>query len=178
MTRYRRLLVPGGTYFFTLVAAERRPIFADAGAVDRLREALREVMARRPFVLDAMVVLPDHLHAIWRLPPGDASYAERWRLIKYRFSLGQPGGTARDSLARRQELGIWQRRYWEHLIRNADDYARHCDYVHYNPVHHALVSAPADWPYSSFRAFVARGVYPPDWGACGPPAGIARVAGE
>jgi len=116
---------------------------------------------RHPFTLDAIVILPDHLHAIWTLPPGDADYATRWRLIKAEFSRG--GATTERSRRRKGERGIWQRRYWEHTLRDEGDYERHCDYIHFNPVKHRHVSAVRYWPYSLFQRFVESGVYPVEW---------------
>jgi putative transposase len=153
--RYRRAFTPGGTFFFTLVTEGRRPVFASAAAVEVLRGAFRSVRQARPFV-DAMIVMPDHLHCIWTLPPEDADFSTRWRLIKTWFTKHlQPDQRAR---------GIWQPRYWEHQIRDENDFARHVDYIHYNPVKHGLVASAMEWPYSSFRRHVEAGIYPPDWG--------------
>lgn len=167
MTNYRRSWTPGSTYFFTVNLAERR-LDLLVRHHDLLRAAFRHVMARHPFAIDAIVVLPEHLHAIWTLPPGDADYATRWRLIKTYFSRGLPK-TERRSRSRlsKKERGIWQRRYWEHEIRNEEDLRRHIDYIHYNPVKHRHVAMAADWPHSSFHRFVARGDLPADW-ACEP----------
>jgi putative transposase len=151
--RYRRAFVPGGSFFFTVVTARRRPILASAAAVAVLREAVRTVRSRRPFTIDAMVVLPDHIHCIWTLPAGDADFATRWRLIKTWFTKHGP-----------DERGAWQHRYWEHQLRDEADFARHVEYIHFNPVKHGLAAAAIEWPYSSFRRYVAAGVYPPDWG--------------
>ena len=164
MTAYRRVFVPGGCYFFTLVSQDRRPLFADEGHVARLGEGFRRVMAAHPFEIDAVVILPDHLHAVWNLPDGDADYALRWRKIKHFFSTGIDRGDARASLVRRREKGLWQRRFWEHAIRDGLDWQRHVDYVHFNPVKHGYVTRPGDWPYSSFARAQAAGWYPPGWG--------------
>jgi len=155
--QYRRMYVPGATYFFTVVTHQRRPVFADPARVALLRDVMRREMAARPFAIDAMVVLPDHLHAIWILPEDDADFSVRWRRIKSEFSRGlaTAGGRARP---------VWQPRFWEHVIRNDQDHAAHRDYIHINPVKHGLVSAAADWPHSSFHRFVRQAVYPPDWG--------------
>jgi putative transposase len=132
--------------------------------VDDLRTAFRETRRRHPFTIDAMVVLPDHLHAIWPLPEGDADFATRWRLIKSAFSRGFGAGERiSKSRASKGERGIWQRRYWEHTIRDDNDFARHVDYIHFNPVKHRLVARVRDWPYSSFHRLVKLGVYPYDW---------------
>ena len=173
MTAYRRLYVPGASYFFTLVTQDRRPLLTTPEAVERLRCALRYVMERRTFKIDAMMILPDHVHAIWTLPDDDADFSERWRLVKYRFSLETPKTEERrPSHAHKRERGIWQRRFWEHCLRDEADYVRHCDYLHFNPVKHGLVECPREWPYSSFSRFVLNGIYPSDWGCAGEPAGM------
>jgi len=163
MTFYRRNLVPGGTFFFTVNLAERkRSLLTERLA--SLRLAFRQTRQRHPFSIDAIVVLPDHLHAIWTMPEGDADYATRWRLIKTMFSRSL-AKTERISESRRAqgERGIWQRRYWEHTIRDEADFARHVDYIHINPLKHGLVHRVRDWAPSSFHHFVKRGVYPVGW---------------
>jgi putative transposase len=134
--------------------------------VDVLRSAFAEARRKRPFTIDAIVVLPDHLHCIWTLPDGDADFSARWHGIKWRFSRALPAG---ERLSPRRtgkgERGIWQRRFWGHVIRDETDLARHVDYIHFNPVKHGHVTSAADWPYSSFRRFVVAGVYPRDWAA-------------
>lgn len=155
----------GASYFFTLTLAQRGGNDLLVRHVEDLRRAFSRVRARHPFVIEAAVVLPDHLHAIWRLPPHDGDYPRRWRLIKAAFSRALPTGERVSASRRRKaERGIWQRRYWEHLIRDDADRARHVDYIHFNPVRHGLVSRARDWPYSSFHRFVADGRLPPDWG--------------
>ena len=165
MVDYRRNRVPGGTYFFTVNLLDRRSCLL-VEQIDLLREAVRAVKRRRPFQIDAWVVLPDHLHAVWTLPEGDADYSGRWRSIKIAFAKGLPK-TERRSAVRlnKGERGIWQRRFWEHTIRDDADYAAHVDYVHVNPLKHGLVERLAEWPYSSFHREVARGVYHQDWAA-------------
>jgi len=165
MRTYIRTRLGGATYFFTVVVADRRHGALLVDHVAALRDAFRHVRARHAFALDAIVVLPDHLHCLWTLPEHDADYAGRWRLIKARFSRSiPPGECISPSRSRHGERGIWQRRYWEHLIRGDSDLERHLDYIHYNPVKHGHVVAPGDWPHSSFRKFVAAGVYDADWG--------------
>ena len=164
---YRRAFIPGGSWFFTLVTENRRPIFAAPENVAVLREAFRTVKVKRPFLLDAIVIMPDHLHCIWTLPPGDADFATRWRLIKTWFTkhwVPEELLTPNAARKKKHEQAIWQHRYWEHLLRNEDDYTRHVEYIHYNPVKHGNVSAPGKWEYSSFQRFVKDGVYPADWG--------------
>jgi putative transposase len=125
-------------------------------------------MEAHSFRIDAIVILPDHLHTIWNLPEGDSDFSTRWRLIKGAFSRQYHGYRAKDlpeSMLRKNESGIWQRRFWEHSIRNQEDFNRHCDYIHYNPVKHGLVKSPIEWQNSSFKDFVDRGIYPSDWGS-------------
>ena len=163
MPNYRRAWVAGGSYFFTVALRDRR---ADTliRRIDLVRGATRRVRARHPFAIDACVVLPDHLHCIWTLPMGDADYALRWRLLKLIVSKGLPAAEHRSPIHRaRGERGIWQRRFWEHAIRDETDYARHLDYIHYNPVKHGYVRRVADWPYSSFHQYVRAGLLPMDW---------------
>ena len=166
--QYRRALVPGGTFFFTLVTERRRPVFAADDAVAVLRDAFRSVRRSRPFGIDAIVVMPDHLHCIWTLPPDDADFSTRWRLIKTCFTKHCPAALLHPPNAARLikgEQAVWQHRYWEHQIRDETDFARHVDYIHYNPVKHGLARSPLDWPYSSFSRYVEAGVYAPDWGS-------------
>jgi len=165
MSEYRRNRVPGGTYFFTLNLLERRSRLL-IEHIDLLRESVRAVKAIRPFHIDAWVVLPDHMHAIWTLPAEDADYSGRWRAIKKAFTKGLPK-TERLSVIRsgKGERGIWQRRFWEHTIRDDADYAAHVDYVHINPIKHGHAQRVVDWPYSSFHRAVAQGICAVDWGA-------------
>ena len=165
MVNYRRARVPGATYFFTVTLRDRRKDWLTAHA-ELLRSSFRRVRRQRPFAIDAVVVLPDHLHTIWTLPPGDADYSGRWRAIKAVFSrnlsdLGVP--LVRN---RRGEYDLWQSRFWEHLIRDEEDFARHVTYIHYNPVKHGLVAAPMDWRWSSIHAYVRRGIIAADWSGC------------
>jgi putative transposase len=149
MSDYRRMRVPGGTVFFTVCLAERGSwLLVDE--VARLREAVRVTRGERPFGVIAWVVLPDHMHCVWRLPEGDADYSTRWRLIKSRFSRGLPKGRMRPSHVVRQERGIWQRRFWEHHIRDEHDLAAAVQFCRINPVQHGLVERPEDWRWSSF----------------------------
>ena len=163
MVRYRRNFIPGGSFFFTVNLAERRLRLLTEN-INVLRAAFRETRARHPFVIEAIVVLPDHLHAIWSLPENDCDYSMRWRLLKSAFSRMLPAGE-RISESRRGkgERGIWQRRDWEHTLREERDLVRHIDYIHFNPVKHGHVTRVADWPHSSFHRLVRDGVYPEDW---------------
>jgi putative transposase len=167
--RYRRYFVPGGSYFFTVVTHRRARHFATESARQVLGEKLRDCQAEWPFTIDAIVLLPEHLHMLWTLPPGDAAYPERWAWIKKEFTKawlagGGWEGPVSASRRRKRERGVWQRRYWEHTIRDPHDFERHFDYIHYNPVKHGHVSCPRDWPYSSFHRWVEAGVYESDWG--------------
>lgn len=164
--RYRRWPERGGTYFFTLTLQDRTSrLLVDR--IDALRAATAQVRRRHPFAIDACVVLPDHLHAIWTLPREDADFAMRWMLVKSAFSRALPAGEYRQpSRRRRSERGIWQRRFWEHQIRDESDFAKHVDYVHYNPVRHGYAEAAAAWPYSTVHRYIERGLLPSDWGQC------------
>lgn len=165
MRRYIRQRQRGGCYFFTLVTYERNPILAIPQNVEKLRIAISAVRRRMPFDIDAIVILPDHLHAIWRLPENDDNYPTRWAQIKRRFSMSlSSGDRTSNSRQLKRERTIWQRRYWEHLLRNEEDWRRHMDYIHYNPVKHGLVEQVQDWPYSSFSHCVAKGWYEANWG--------------
>jgi putative transposase len=164
MPNYRRWRIPGGCYFFTVTLLHRHGPILLTDNIETLRAAVRGVQARHPFSIDAWVVLPDHLHAIWTLPRQDDDFSTRWRLIKAAFSHGLPATECRSrSRLARAERGIWQQRFWEHAIRNDADYAAHMDYVHANPVKHGLVAHPSAWRRSTFRAAVARGIYPASW---------------
>jgi len=169
MSHYRRAYIPGGIYFFTVVTLDRVPIFINEERVEVLRQAFRKVMAVRPFQINAMVVLPEHLHCIWQMPDGDADYSSRWREIKKAAS--RQINTATNN---RNERMVWQRRFWEHAIRDEDDWRKHMDYVHYNPVKHGLASRPGEWPWSSFVNAVSKGWYEESWGA-GEPATITGM---
>jgi putative transposase len=163
MPDYRRNRVPGGTYFFTVNLLDRRADLLTR-EIDRLRDAVRQSHAKMPFHIDAWVVLPEHMHCIWTLPDGDADFSRRWYMVKMLFSKSLPNTERRSaSMANRGERGIWQRRFWEHTIRDDQDYQAHMDYTHFNPVKHGLARNAADWPYSSFRRCVANGVYPAEW---------------
>ena len=164
MPDYRRAWCPGGTYFFTVNLLQRQGNDLLTRHIDLLRAVVMSVRHRHSFKIHGWVVLPEHLHCVIELPPGDADYATRWRLIKMEFSKALPR-TERLSAARirRGERGIWQRRYWEHLIRDERDYRAHMDYVHINPVKHGLVKCVADWPYSTFHRLVVEGIYPRNW---------------
>jgi putative transposase len=164
--QYRRAQTPGGTYFFTLVAFRRRKFLCEPENVDLLRTAFRTVKSAHPFTIDAFVLLPDHLHCIWTLPPGDKNYPMRWNAIKNHFTRHCPARYKSQPSASQQHKRaqtVWQPRYWEHQIRDERDFEKHCDYIHWNPVKHGVATCAGDWPYSSFHRFVRRGIYPSNW---------------
>ena len=164
MPDYRRAWRPGGTWFFTINLLQRSGNDLLVRHIDKLRTTVHQVRTKHPFTIHGWVVLPDHMHCIISLPENDSDFALRWRLIKSRFSKSIPPIEWRSSVrSRRGERGIWQRRYWEHLVRDEKDYAAHMDYIHINPVKHGLTGRVIDWPYSTFHRCVAKGVYPPDW---------------
>ncbi len=179
--QYRRAKTAGATYFFTVVTYQRQALFREPETVDLLRTAFRTIKTRLPFTIDAIVVLPDHLHCIWTLPEGNANFSTRWRLIKSEFSRHCPEQYKQYRSASRLSKGeqaIWQRRFWEHQIRDETDFIQHVDYIHYNPVKHGLVAAPKDWLYSSFHRYVQDGAYIRDWGADSPIKLDSRVGNE
>jgi putative transposase len=164
MPRYVRAKIKGSIFFFTVVLSERSSNLR-VEQVDRLRRVYRSVQQVRPFETIAICVLPDHVHALWALPEDDADFSTRWNLIKGGFSRGLVAADSRSaSKIAKREKGIWQRRYWEHAIRDEVDLARHIDYIHFNPVKHGYVSRVRDWPHSSFHRFVEKGILPADWG--------------
>jgi putative transposase len=176
MTRYRRAKVEGGVFFFTVALADRSSDLL-VREIDQLRRVYSSVQNRYPFETIAICVLPDHLHAVWSLPQGDTNFPLRWSQIKSGFSRELAAGAQRSpSKIAKREKGIWQRRYWEHAIRDDADLQRHVDYIHYNPVKHGNVSRVSDWPHSSFSRYVARGLLPSDWG--GDAMGAPGVFGE
>ena len=163
MPNYRRYHIPGGCYFFTVNLLDRNQSLLITH-IDLLRESVKVVKQKQPFHIDAWVVLPDHLHCIWTLPPDDSDFSKRWKAIKTHFSKHIPASEVRSKIRiKRNERGIWQRRFWEHAIRDDADYAAHIDYIHFNPVKHGLVDRVVDWPYSTFYRFVEDGVVTSDW---------------
>ena len=171
MPDYRRYWVPGGTYFFTLVTHQRKPLFADVANVQRLRDALAIVQREQPFRFLAAAVLPDHMHFLWALPTGDSAYGRRIGRMKVLFtrSLQDAGSITRATSISRQkhrESDFWQRRFWEHTLDNEDEMSGYLDYIHYNPVKHGWASCPHAWKASSFRQWVSRGLYELEWGCC------------
>ena len=182
--------MPGGTFFFTVVVHKRRRLFDNSAAVSLLGSVLRRCRMRWPFDVDAIVLLPDHWHTIWSLPPGDSDYSRRLGWLKKEFTsrwlaIGGRETPVSEGRRRQRRRGVWQPRFWEHAIEDEDDFEHHFDYIHWNPVKHGYVRCPRDWPHSSFHRWVERGVYRHDWGCYTerqgkPPQGIALIheAGE
>jgi putative transposase len=172
MPNYGRALVPGGTFFLTVVTFQRRQLFNEPEHVDLLRKTVAGVQQEYPFDFPAAVILPDHAHFLWTLPPGDSAYSQRVGLVKLRFTqalLGEMSASSSVSASRRKhrERDVWQRRFWEHTIRDEEDFEQHVEYIHYNPVKHGWVKCPHQWQYSSFAHHVKKGIYSRDWGcAC------------
>ena len=161
--QYRRLIIPGTSYFFTVVLQDRRSDLL-IRKTNELRQAVKQVIERYPFIIDGIVVLPDHLHIMMTLPAHDANYSQRLGFIKSSFSRQieslEPISASRQN---KRERGIWQRRFWENAIRDELDYSRHMDYIHYNPVKHGYVKSPSEWRYSSIHRYINLGILPRDW---------------
>ncbi len=175
MPNWRRAHVPGGTYFFTVVVDGRRPLFANPAARTLLGQVLRECRRAWPFSINAIALLPDHVHSIWTLPRNDDEYSKRWAWIKGQFTnrwlqLGGEQTPITEGRKRDGRRGVWQPKFWEHTIESAEDFERHFDYIHYNPVKHGLVRFPREWRWSSFRRYVRLGVYPEHWACWSDPA--------
>ena len=173
MPNYRRCYVPGGTYFFTVVTHERRSLFDHPEARRLLRESINKIQEKRPFEMFASCLLPDHFHSVWTLPPSDADYSTRWRRIKEEFTkqwieIDGEEGVRSTSRKSKNERGVWQRRFWEHTVRDEFDLQRCVDYIHWNPRKHNLVTRVRDWKWSSFHRFVNSGDYEIDWGGTDP----------
>ncbi len=165
MPDYRRNRVKGGCYFFTINLLERGNNTLLVENIDYLRKIVKDIRLQHPFHIDGWVILPEHMHCMWTLPNGDSDYSMRIRLMKGMFSQGLPKTEWLSSVRRNSgERGLWQRLFWEHTIRDDNDYVRHMDYLHYNPVKHGYVKRVCDWSYSTFHTLVERGVYPSDWG--------------
>ena len=172
MSRYRRANTAGATYFFTVVTYQRRAFLCDEDVRDALKQAIHKVREKYPFTIEAWVLLPDHIHAIWTLPPNDANFALRWQLIK-RYVTKVCGARLHNpqwmsaSKTKHRESTLWQRRYWEHQVRDDADLQAHIDYIHYNPVKHGHAGLPALWPFSSIHRYIAKGWLSQEWGVEG-----------
>jgi len=178
MANYRRAKLSGGTFFFTVVTYRRRLIFNHPESRQILHDVVQEVRQRRPFTIDAWVLLPEHLHCVWTLPKDSSDFSVRWSLIKSGFSMRTRSlfhveQWVNDSKLKHRESTIWQRRFWEHQIRSEEQYQAYMDYIHYNPVKHGLVERVRDWPHSTFHRYVKSGIYPEHWGG-----GIVEDAGR
>jgi putative transposase len=170
MVNYRRNFVPGGMFFFTVTLADRHSS-ALVDYIAELRAAFRMTRNERPFTVDAIVVLPEHLHVLMTLPPNDSDFSGRWRRLKGLFTRYVVGLGAPVERNHKGEYALWQRRFWEHTIRDEEDFVRHVDYIHFNPVKHGLMSRVCDWPHSSFHRYVRQGLLPNDW------AGVIKEGG-
>jgi len=162
MSNFKRIYLPNRSYFFTLVTADRQPLFAEKNNIQLLNAAFHYVQARKPYRTEAICILPDHLHCIWTLQH-DCNYSIRWQMIKTHFSRRY-----RNQYPELKQKKIWQPRYWEHTIRDQKDFDKHFDYIHYNPVKHSLVKSVKDWQFSSFTKFHGQGFYDDDWGSAEP----------
>ncbi len=175
MSYYRRNQQAGATYFFTLCLRDRKSrILVDY--IDVLRLAYRKTQRKKPFITEAIVILPDHIHALWTMPTEDDDYPSRVRLFKSHFTRQLPVVMKQTDNKNRQthkQTGIWQLRYWEHTIRDEYDFINHANYIHYNPIKHGYVKNVADWKYSTFHRYVKKGLYEKDWGS-----GIEEIVGE
>lgn len=169
MSIYKRFYQKGGCYFFTVVTYKRAPVFSNHENVNKLKLAIKKIQKYHPFIMQAIVILPDHLHCLWKLPNQCTDFSTRWKLIKRYFSAEIHG-----EINHRKEKNIWQRRFWEHMIRDEDDWQNHMDYIHYNPVKHGYVKSPNEWSYSSFRYWVDKGLYEHEWGK-NEPSGISKM---
>lgn len=182
MSRYRRADIAGATYFFTVVTYRRKHFLCDADIRQALRAAIVAVRKKRPFDIDGWVLLPDHLHCVWTLPADDADFSTRWSLIKRFVSrqcprLHHPEWMS-ESKRKHRESTLWQRRFYEHMIRDDTDYRRHLDYLHYNPVKHGYCRSPVDWPHSSLHRLIGEGIYQGNWGSDEAPDLPPDIGGE
>ncbi|KTD35424.1 Transposase IS200 like protein [Legionella moravica] len=166
MVTFRRDYTPGGTYFFTLVLNNRKSQLLTS-QINLLGEAFRKVKQKYPFCTEAIVVLPDHIHTVWKLPDNDFNYSLRWHQIKSNFTKSLIKEHVKIIKDQRGEYSLWQRRFWEHRIRDESDLQSHIDYIHFNPVKHGYVTSAKEWPYSSFHRYVQNGTLPENWGSDG-----------
>ena len=171
MSNYKRIKSEGGTFFFTVVTYKRQPVFDIPECIKHLRSSIKETRRSYPFHIDAWALLPEHMHCIWTLPDKDCDYSRLWGLIKQGFTKRSRGLLPynANSLSRtkHREASVWQRRFWEHEIRNEEDFNNHIDYIHYIPVKHGHVKRARDWPFSTFHRYAKQGIYPVDWAGDG-----------
>jgi putative transposase len=166
---YRRANIPGSSVFLTLITYDRTKLFSVPENIDKLRKACAIVVAEKPFKIDAAVILPEHIHFLWTLPPDDPDYSYRVGRMKVLFTRALRGANnlpddVCESRRKHRESDVWQRRFYEHTIRDEFDFRKHLDYLHFNPVKHRLVKCVHDWQYSSFHRGVKRGEYDVKWG--------------
>lgn len=183
MPNYKRYYTSNAYYFFTVVTYKRQPIFQDINAIQLLKESIQTIKQKYPFTIEAIVILPDHIHCVWKMNEKDVYYSKRWQFIKMYFSKqykkeDQSTITPTSSRFFKREKTIWQRRFWEHRIRNEKDLYQHFDYIHYNPVKHGYVNNPKDWEWSTFHKFVENGWYDSEWGMCEPKSISKDCVGE
>ncbi|MBN2098670.1 MAG: transposase [Dehalococcoidia bacterium] len=183
MPEYRRTKIEGATYFFTVVTYRRQPVLCLPESLDAMKDVMSNVAERYPFQTDACVVLPDHLHFVWTLPEGDSAYSVRLAMFNKEMTKRLGSSISADcapsrSRQRHREGTLWQRRFWEHQIRDEQDFRTHMDYIHFNPVKHGLAARPKDWRCSSFHRWVALGAYEEDWGCDGAVVFPDGVGGE
>jgi len=162
MVNYRRVQQSGGIFFFTVTLRDRSSLFLTK-YIDELRFAFRDTQLKRPFKINAIVILPEHVHCLWTLPPGDSDYSGRWRSIKSCFVRKLRKSGVRVGVNEKGEADLWQRRFWEHKIRDDKDFEAHVNYIHINPVKHGLVENVIDWPWSSFHSYVRDGLLDKNW---------------
>jgi putative transposase len=173
MVHYRRCKIDGGTYFFTVTLKNRNStILVDH--IDDLKKAIKEAKSFLPFTINALVILPEHIHTIWQLPDNDHAYATRWRIIKSKFTKSLLNKNIVINKDRHGLYNLWQRRFWEHVIRDEQDYINHVNYIHFNPVKHQYVTCARDWPYSTFHEYVRQGLLSENWG-CGEKTDIVQT---
>jgi putative transposase len=166
MSEYRRIYQAGSSFFFTVVTHNRYPVFKNKPEIQLLTESMAKIKRKYPFKMRSFVILPDHIHCIWEMPEEDCDFSLRWLCIKSLFSRKHQNKKIKN---------IWQKRFWEHLIRDDYDFEKHMDYIHYNPVKHGYVEKPLDWEYGSFRYYVKQGFYHPKWGDSGEPGSITNI---
>ena len=168
MPDYRRYFNPGAAIFFTVITHDRRLILCTEKGRDFLRQAIQNVKKDRPFESIAFALMPEHFHCLWKLPDEDGNFSVRMACIKKMFTRlwlenGEDQCDISKARKKHREKGVWQKRFWEHTIRNEDDFINHVNYIHYNPVKHNLAKCPHAWPYSTFHQWMKDGYYKKEW---------------